>query len=75
MKLSQAIKTLLNKFADSQIALRLPGEPLEKSNPQLGDALDGLSDYTPATPGDWAGTPPKTVYEALDRLAAATPGA
>ncbi len=31
--------------------------------------------YFPATPGDWAGTAPATVAEALDRLAAATPGA
>jgi hypothetical protein len=75
MKLSAAIKSLLNKFADTQIALRLPGLPLEKSNPNLGDALDALADYEATTPGDWAGTPPKTVGEALDRLAAATPGA
>jgi hypothetical protein len=31
--------------------------------------------YTPTTPGDWAATPPDTVGEAIDRLAAANPGA
>lgn len=31
--------------------------------------------YAPATPGNWAGTPPTTIQEALDRLAAMTPGA
>lgn len=75
MKLSQALKTLLNKFADTQIALRLPSLPLSKSNPNLGDALDALTDYEPATPADWAGPAPTTLAEAIDRLAAATPGA
>jgi len=28
------------------------------------------SNYTPATPSDWSGTPPTTIAEALDRLAA-----
>lgn len=30
--------------------------------------------YTPATPGDWAGPPPATSAEAIDRLAAAVAG-
>jgi hypothetical protein len=30
--------------------------------------------YTPATPSDWAGAPPATVQEALDRIAANFPG-
>jgi hypothetical protein len=48
-----------------------------------GDALDVLTFvdkaeaqlYAPATPGDWAGPAPVSVAAALDRLAAATPGA
>ena len=31
--------------------------------------------YTPAVPADWASTPPTTVQEALDRIAAFNPGA
>lgn len=38
-----------------------------------GNALGLL--YAPAVPGDWANPPPETVGEALDRLAAANPGA
>jgi len=45
MALDSRIKELLNKFADSMPALRIPGEPLASSNPMLGDimeeALDG----------------------------------
>lgn len=37
--------------------------------------LVGKIEYTPANSGDWAGSPPTTIEEALDRLAAATPGA
>lgn len=37
--------------------------------PLTGDA------YVPGTPGDWAGSAPATIAEALDRLAAANPGA
>jgi hypothetical protein len=75
MKLSATLKKLLNSFADSQIALRIPGEPLGSSNPKLGDALDALADYEATTPADWAGAAPTTVKEAIDRLAAAMPGA
>jgi hypothetical protein len=32
-------------------------------------------EYTPAVPGNWAGPAPTTLAEALDRLAAANPGA
>lgn len=38
-----------------------------------GNALGLL--YDPAVPGNWAGTPPTTVGEAIDRLIAANPGA
>jgi len=45
MALDPRVKELLNKFADSMPALRIPGEPLASSNPMLGDimeeALDG----------------------------------
>jgi hypothetical protein len=75
MKLSATVKSLLNKFSDTQIALRIPTEPLEKSNPLLGDAIDALADYSATTPADWAGDAPTTIQEAIDRLAAATPGA
>lgn len=39
------------------------------------DASAQPRSYTPANPGDWASPPPTTIQEALDRLAAATPGA
>lgn len=41
MALSAEIVKLLNDFAESQPALRLPTEPWGKSNPKLGDALSG----------------------------------
>lgn len=31
--------------------------------------------YSPATPGNWASTPPSSIQDALDRIAAKTPGA
>lgn len=31
---------------------------------------DGKINYSPATPSDWSGTPPTTIQEAIDRLAA-----
>lgn len=76
MSLSSAIKTLLNKFADSQPALRLPDSSYEKSNIMLGDLIDTAGSqaaedvaYVPATSGDWSGDPVE-VKEALDRIAA-----
>lgn len=33
-------------------------------------ALSASDAYSPATPSHWAGTPPTTMGEALDRLAA-----
>ena len=80
MSLSTAIRSLLNKFADTQIALRLADKPLESSNPQLGDAIGSALDaaatspgtsYTPAATLNWTGADPTTVQEALDRIAAA----
>lgn len=34
-----------------------------------------LEDYVPSTPSDWASGPPTSLAEAIDRLAAAAPGA
>jgi len=34
----------------------------------------GLVAYVPAVPGDWAGAPPTTFAEAVDRIAAALKG-
>ncbi|MEM4379610.1 MAG: hypothetical protein QXL01_02855 [Thermoplasmatales archaeon] len=44
MALDSRIKELLNKFADSQPALRFPGEPLGSSNPMLGSVIKEVSD-------------------------------
>lgn len=87
MALWSTVKALLNSFADTQPALRLATKPLAESNPNLGDAIDAriasesaaaqaaAEAYAAGTPADWAGAAPTTVAEALDRLAAATPGA
>jgi len=40
----------------------------------VGGAPD-YQEYTPGTPGNWSATAPTTIAEALDRLAAASPGA
>jgi hypothetical protein len=72
--LDPKVKDLLNKYADSQPALRLPGEPYGTSNVKLGDVIEAAAtQYTPAVPADWNGALPKTVAEALDRLAAVAP--
>ena len=76
--LAPALVKLLNDFADSQIALRLPNLPLESSNPKLGDALEtAFADassaagdaYAPTTPADWSPAP-TTTGGALDQEAA-----
>lgn len=46
MSIDPRIVDLLNDFADSQPALRLPNEPYEKSNPMLGDLIDYISNLT-----------------------------
>lgn len=33
--------------------------------------LDAAGSYSPAVAADWSGTPPSTIAEALDRIAAA----
>lgn len=72
------VKALLNKFSDTQTALRLNGKPYAQSNPQLGDAIEaqitataGSAPYTPADTTKWTGADPTTVQQALDRIAAA----
>lgn len=80
MSLDAKIVKLLNDFADSQPALRLPNEPWGSSNPKLGDALKSALDvadaenatgvaYTPGVGGNWS--PAVTSAQgALDQLAA-----
>lgn len=79
MSLDPKIVQLLNDFADSQPALRLPNEPWSSSNPKLGDALKSALDtadaenatgvaYTPGVGGNWS--PAVTSAQgALDQLA------
>lgn len=83
MAIWSTVKDLLNRFADTQTALRLPSLPLQDSNPNIGDAIEAMVDskvsagvaeaedaaYTAGTPGDWD-TAPTTLKEAVDRLAA-----
>ena len=78
MALSAEIIKLLNDFADSQPALRLPGLPLGQSNPKLGDALNAQisaaetaagTPYTATTPANWSPAP-TNAGTALDQLAA-----
>jgi hypothetical protein len=71
---------MLNKFADSQPALRYPNEPAGSSNPKLGDALAAAlaaadsenatgTLYTPTTAPDWSPAP-TPVQGALDQSGA-----
>lgn len=74
MALDKKVKDLLNKFADSMPALRIPDEPYEKSNPKLGDILDDAlkaedAKYTPASASHWASPAPETLKAAIDRIA------
>lgn len=54
--------------------LRGIAQDLADSAPNIADN-DPLVAYSPAIPGNWASTPPTTLAAALDRLAAAHPGA
>lgn len=54
--------------------LRGIAQDMADSAPNIADN-DPLVAYVPAVPGNWAGTPPTTLAAALDRLAAAHPGA
>jgi hypothetical protein len=48
----------------------LTGSVFSDGSTMIIDGTDGTVKYYPTTPGDWAGTPPTTVGEAIDRLAA-----
>lgn len=72
-----AIAAALPDNADGEVTpaiLRTLLGQLEDAAPNIADN-DPLVAYTPTTPSDWASTPPTTLAEAIDRLAAATPGA
>lgn len=71
MALDPKVKDLLNKFAESMPALRLPGEPLEKSNPKIGDLLEIAIDGGTAvdqTARDLALDAESQAYTAADAL-------
>ena len=77
MALSATNKAILNAFADSQPALRVPGKDLANSNIKLGDIIAdagtlqtaATTAYSPSPTGNWASTPPATIAAALDRMA------
>ena len=76
MALDPNVKSLLDNFANTEIALRTPGLPLSKSNPLIGTAIDAAtqaknSAYVPAVGSNWTGADPTNVADALDRIAAA----
>lgn len=50
-------------------------DPTSAQQAATKNYVDTNAGYIPSTPSDWAGTAPTTVQEALNRLAAATPGA
>ncbi len=66
----------------SVAASRVNGVVLDAAGSSFGGAVPGTTGtyfgelaYLAGTPGDWAGSPPATIQDALDRLAAANPGA
>jgi hypothetical protein len=89
MALDAKVKKLLNDFSKSQPALNETGKPAAISGLKIGDLIEEAMDaadsaaaaaaaaeaYAATTPADWAGSAPTSVAEAIDRLAAATPGA
>jgi hypothetical protein len=60
----KGFNTTLNVIGD------ITGSVFSDASTMIIDGTDGSVRYYPGTPGDWAGTPPTTVGEALDRLAA-----
>jgi len=44
---------------------------VQRALDQVRGRVDTLTAYAPASPADWTGTPPATLAEALDRIAAA----
>ena len=67
-------KELLNKFSESQPALvdlnqrGSEGKNAKDAQIQLGDLIE---EYVAGEAADWAGEAPKTVGEAIDRIASA----
>ncbi len=67
--------TLTLDGAESLYTCSAPGIPTTVTlqngapPPVLTTLSEGI-DYTPTTPGNWAGSPPTTVQQALDRIAA-----
>ena len=49
----------------------ITGSVFSDDSTLLVDGTNSTLPYTPFEPNDWAGTAPETVYEALDRIAAA----
>jgi len=56
--------TLTEKVKDMILGL-MGGEPDRQA--EMVDGLEGK--YIPSNPANWAGTPPKTYGEAIDRIA------
>ena len=56
--------------ANLSIVGDLIGSVFSDTSTMVIDGTDGSIKYYPGTPADWAGTPPTTVGEAIDRLAA-----
>ena len=44
---------------------------VQRALDQVRGRVDTLNAYSPAAPADWTGSPPTTLAEALDRIAAA----
>lgn len=51
-------------------ALKELADKADAQDQAIAAAEDAAEAYAPGAPTDWAGTPPATVAEALDRLAA-----
>lgn len=60
----QALNSTLTITAD------IIGSIYSDASTMIIDGTDGSIKYYPSTPADWAGTPPTTIGEAIDRLAA-----
>lgn len=76
-QLLAAIDAALPDNADGEITpaiLRGLLAQMEAAAPNVADN-DPLVAYSPATPANWAATAPTTLAAAVDRLAAAHPGA
>lgn len=73
-----ALLSIHDEWANAKtrnIAAWVPGFTGGGGSTEFSFTKAHLLGYQPGAPGNWAGTPPDTVGEALDRLAAANPGA